>query len=140
MTVRSIKPALLATAFAAVCVSPAYAQDQSSDQTSGGEGGESTSQRGNRAVQPYIEVSQIVSAQLTPGDEVLTFTQLAAGVDINVQGRNSGAAVSVRYERNIAYGDDSVDSDTISGVARSTIAVVPGALTIESGLLASRKP
>ena len=138
MTVRSIKSALLATAFAAVCVSPAYAQDQSSDQTSGGEGGESTSQRGNRAVQPYIEVSQIVSAQLTPGDEVLTFTQLAAGVDINVQGRNSGAAVSVRYERNIAYGDDSVDSDTISGVARSTIAVVPGALTIESGLLASR--
>ena len=138
MTVRSIKSALLATAFAAVCVSPAYAQDQSSDQTSGSEGGESTSQRGNRAVQPYIEVSQIVSAQLTPGDEVLTFTQLAAGVDINVQGRNSGAAVSVRYERNIAYGDDSVDSDTISGVARSTIAVVPGALTIESGLLASR--
>ena len=138
MTVRSIKSALLATAFAAVCVSPAYAQDQSSDQTSGGEGGDSASQRGNRAVQPYIEVSQIVSAQLTPGDEVLTFTQLAAGVDINVQGRNSGAAVSVRYERNIAYGDDSVDSDTISGVARSTIAVVPGALTIESGLLASR--
>lgn len=134
MRARSFMPALLAAAAAAIA-SPAYAQDQGQGQTPSGE---PTSQPANRVVQPYIEVSQIISAELTPGDEVLTFTQLAAGVDINVQGRNSGAAVSVRYERNIAYGDDSVDSDTLSGIARGTLALVPDALSFEAGGLASR--
>lgn len=117
-------PVLFAAA-AVVTASPAAAQDQGQSQgQSQGQGGEASSQRADRVVQPYIEVSQILSAQLTPGDEVLTFTQVAVGVDINVQGRNSGAAVSLRYERNIAYGDDSVDTNTVSGVARGTLAVI----------------
>ncbi|MEM7779055.1 MAG: preprotein translocase subunit YajC [Pseudomonadota bacterium] len=89
------------------------------------------------SVQPYIEVSQIVTAELSPGDDVLTFTQVAAGVDLNAQGRNSGASVSVRYERNIGYGD-ALDSDTISGVARGYLGIVPQTLTLEGGALASR--
>ncbi|MEO0590055.1 MAG: preprotein translocase subunit YajC [Pseudomonadota bacterium] len=87
--------------------------------------------------QPYIEVNQILTAELTPGDDVLTFTQIAAGVDTTVQGKNSVASVSVRYERNFGYGD-AVDSDTISGVARGSLAIVPQALTLEAGALASR--
>lgn len=133
MLVRSIVPALLAAAVGVLSASPALAQDQGQ---SGGGG--TPGQRTNRVVQPYIEVSQILSAELTPGDDVLTFTQVAAGVDINVQGRNSGAAVSLRYERNIAYGDDAVDSDTVSGIARGTLAVIPNALSFEAGALASR--
>lgn len=129
MAVRSILPALLAAAAGALSAAPALAQDQ---------GGSTPGQRANRVVQPYIEVSQILSAELSPGDDVLTFTQIAAGVDINVQGRNSGAAVSLRYERNIAYGDDALDSDTVSGIARGTLAIVPNALSFEAGALASR--
>jgi hypothetical protein len=89
-------------------------------------------------IQPYIEVGQVLSAELSPGDDVLTFTTVAVGVDINLQGRNSGAAVSLRYERNIGYEDDSVDTDTISGVARGTLALIPNALSLEAGALASR--
>ncbi|MEM7688274.1 MAG: preprotein translocase subunit YajC [Pseudomonadota bacterium] len=88
-------------------------------------------------VQPYIEVNQVLTAQLTPGDDVLTFTQIAAGVDTTVQGRNSVASVSVRYERNIGYGD-AVDTDAISGIARGSLAIVPRAVTFEAGALASR--
>ncbi|NQX94727.1 MAG: preprotein translocase subunit YajC [Erythrobacter sp.] len=88
-------------------------------------------------VQPYIEVNQVLTAQLTPGDDVLTFTQIAAGVDTTVQGRNSVASVSVRYERNIGYGD-AVDSDAISGIARGSLAIIPRAVTFEAGALASR--
>lgn len=127
--------ACLATTGIALSASPALAQDQGQGQS---QGGDAPGQRSNRVVQPYIEVSQIISAELTPGDDVLTFTQIAAGVDINVQGRNSGAAVSLRYERNIAYGDDALDSDTISGIARGTLALVPNALSLEAGALASR--
>ena len=88
-------------------------------------------------VQPYIEVNQVLTAQLTPGDEVLTFTQIAAGVDTTIQGRNSVASVSVRYERNIGYGD-AVDTDAISGIARGSLSIVPRAVTFEAGALASR--
>lgn len=110
----------------------AQAQSQGSDAETWGE------TRVNRVIRPYIEVGQVLSADLTPGDDVLTFTTVAVGLDINVQGRNSGAAVSLRYERNIGYGDDSVDTNTISGVARGTLAVIPNALSFEAGALASR--
>ena len=126
---------LLSVLLAAAAAVPAHSQNQPRGQ----QGDEQLSgQRAQRIVQPYIEVAQVVSAELTPGDEVLTFTQVAVGVDVNVQGRNSGAAVSVRYERNIAYGDDVVDTDTVSGIARGTLGVIPGALSLEAGALAAR--
>jgi hypothetical protein len=117
---KSIAVAIFAFSVAA----PAFAQQ------------EPTAQR-NVTVQPYIEVSQVLSVQIEPLSDTLTFTQIAAGVDANAQGRNSGASVSVRYERNIGYGD-AVDTDTISGVARGYLAIVPRALNLEAGALASR--
>ncbi|OBV12476.1 preprotein translocase subunit YajC [Erythrobacter dokdonensis] len=111
---------------------PALAQAQQ------GDAGGLPNQGGNRIIQPYIEVGQVISAELSPGDDVLTFTQVAVGVDLNVQGRNSGAAVSLRYERNIGYGDNSIDTDTISGVARGTLAIIPNTLSFEAGGLAAR--
>ena len=132
---RILAAALVGAGLAAAAPAPAFAQAQGLGQ---GGGGDAPGQRGNRVVQPYIEVGQVVSAEITPGSDVVTFTQVAAGVDINVQGRNSGAAVSVRYERNIGYGDNSVDTNTISGVARGTLAVIPRTLSLEAGALASR--
>ena len=128
-------PLALAGLVAAV---PAWAQQQPVGGNQAQDIGAGDTQRANRIVQPYIEVGQVLSAELAPGDDVLTFTQVAVGVDINVQGRNSGAAVSLRYERNIGYGNDSVDTDTISGVARGTLAVIPNALSFEAGALAAR--
>ena len=79
----------------------------------------------------------MLSAELKPGNDTVTWTQLAAGVDANVQGRNSAVGASLRYERRIGYGDVG-DSDTLSGLARAAVAVVPGAVTLEAGALASR--
>ncbi len=129
---RSTLSALIAALAVAVAAAfPAAAQDQAPQSDNAGA-------RRAAVVQPYIEVGQVLSAELAPGNDVLTFSQVAVGVDINVQGRNSGAAVSLRYERNIAYGGDSVDTDTISGVARGTLALVPNALSFEAGGLAAR--
>jgi len=138
-----LRAALLALPLALAAMTaaaPALAQEQSQDGSlgQGRNAGTGGTQRAERVIQPYIEVSQILSAELSPGDDVLTFTTIAVGVDINVQGRNSGAAVSLRYERNIGYDDNSVDADTISGVARGTLALVPNALSFEAGALASR--
>lgn len=124
---------LIGAALAVTGAAPAFAQNQAQ-----GQDGEMAGQRSARVVQPYIEVGQVISAELSPGNDVVTFSQVAVGVDINVQGRNSGAAVSLRYERNIGYGDDSIDTDTISGIARTTLAVIPNALSFEAGGLAAR--
>lgn len=109
------------------------AQDrgQSSDSGERGERGESS--RGPVTVDPYIEVSQIAIAELSPGDDVVTFTQLAAGVDASIIGRNNGGSVSLRVEQNFGYGDTAQDSTTVSGVARGYASVIPNAVTIQAG-------
>jgi hypothetical protein len=90
-------------------------------------------------VVPYIEAQQVVSAELSPGDEVLTYSTLAAGLDANIAGRNSQGAVSVRYERRFGYGNNRVaDSDVVSGVARASVGIVPRSLTLEGGAMAAR--
>ncbi|MFM5953570.1 MAG: preprotein translocase subunit YajC [Novosphingobium sp.] len=91
------------------------------------------------SVVPYIEAQQVVDAELSPGNDVLTYTALAAGVDANIAGRNSQAALALRYERRIGYGSNRVpDSDVISGVARGSLAIVPRTLTFEAGAMAAR--
>lgn len=89
-------------------------------------------------IAPYIEAAQVVSAQLSPGDDVVTFSRVAAGVDASLTGRNSQAAVSVRYERRIGYDETVADTDTISGIARTSFAVAGPGLTFETGGLAAR--
>ena len=90
-------------------------------------------------VTPYIEAQQVVTAELSPGNEVLTYTALAAGIDASFAGRNSEGSMAVRYERRFGYGSNRVpDSDVISGVARGSIAIVPRALTFEAGAMAAR--
>lgn len=103
------------------------------------EAGDARPQSARRvSIDPYVEAAQVFVWQFEPFDETLTYTQLAAGVDATVTGRRNGGSVSLRYERNIGYGDDSVDSDTLTGLARGYATIVPNAVTIEAGALASR--
>jgi hypothetical protein len=89
-------------------------------------------------VTPYLEVSQVVFAELSPGDEVLTYTAVAAGVDLAISARNTQGAVSLRYERRIGWGAGDPDGDVISGLARVASHVVPGTLRLDAGALATR--
>ncbi len=87
---------------------------------------------------PYIEAGQVVLAEFSPGSDVMTYSVVAAGLDAEIRGRNNAGSVSVRYERSFGWGGNAQDSDTLSGVARFSAAVVPKALTIEAGGLAAR--
>lgn len=99
--------------------------------------GSSAGSRGRLRIDPYIEANSIASWQISPGSDVVTYTQLAAGVDASVAGRNNGGSLSVRYERNFAHQSDAADSDTITGIARGYASIVPRVLTVEAGALAS---
>ncbi len=89
-------------------------------------------------VAPYIEAEQVVTDELEPGSDTVTYSTLAAGVDVGAKGHYSAASASVRYERHFGESGGFSDSDTISGIARASVAVVPHAVTIEAGGLAAR--
>ena len=87
-------------------------------------------------VSPYVEASQILSADLDGGD-VLTYTSLAAGVDAAIATPRVSGQLSYRYERRFAWDDDVGDTDIHSGLARVN-ARVSNALTLEAGGIATR--
>ncbi|MCC6924266.1 preprotein translocase subunit YajC [Novosphingobium sp.] len=90
-------------------------------------------------VTPYIEAQQVVTAELSPGSETLTYSTLAVGADANLSGRNYDAGMAMRYERRFGWGSNKVpDSDVISGMARASVGIVPKAVFIEGGAMAAR--
>lgn len=88
-------------------------------------------------VTPYIEAAQILNAELAPGNDSLTYTALAAGVDAQINGRNNAGSVSVRYEHRFGYGR-AENSDTVSGMARVSLGVIPQTVRFEAGAMAQR--
>lgn len=93
--------------------------------------------RGVVTIAPYLEVGQVLVAELSPGDEVLTYTELAAGIDASIQQRNVEGQVSYRYARRIGWSDRDGDDEIHSGLARIS-ARVARPLTMEAGALATR--
>lgn len=130
----------IAGALAALAVSPALAQDGDGASARDGDRGSSEQGSGGKRVDvtPYIEAGQVLSAELSPGSDSVTYSRIAAGVDALVQGRNTAAAVSLRYERRIGWGNDAPDGDELTGIARASASVIPRTLTIEAGGLATR--
>lgn len=94
--------------------------------------------KANSFVTPYIEAQQVVSAELSPGNDLVTWTSLAAGVDAGISGRKAEGAASVRYERRFEWGGNGADGDALSGLARARATVVPRLLSIEGGAMAAR--
>lgn len=88
-------------------------------------------------LKPYIEAAQIISADLSPDHDVLTWTTVAAGVDGQVKRRSSEASFSLRYERRFGYGRAG-NSGTLSGLVRGGTVIVPNTVSLEAGALATR--
>ncbi|QLC24095.1 hypothetical protein HFP57_02980 [Parasphingopyxis algicola] len=92
-------------------------------------------------IAPYIEVQQILDFDLSNndalGDDVVTYTSVAAGVDASVATRRIEVGASYRYERRIDWGDDIADDDVHSGLVRARANITRG-LSLEAGALAAR--
>jgi hypothetical protein len=128
---------------------PASGQSSSADPDAEAQDGQEaepapTSRRGRRParvrseVHPYLEVAQVLSADLGSGGETLTYTSLAVGVDGQVQTRRITAQISYRYERDIEWNNGGVDRDSHAGLAAVNLEIVPGALQLDAGALATR--
>lgn len=132
--------AVLAIALA-VMPHAAYAQQsggQGANQGGGGGGGASVPSNRRSVIVPYLEVGQVLSADIKNGGDLLTYSLAAVGVDAAVQTSRVEAQASLRYERRFSWNDDFGDEDAISGIARANVQVIPNALSIEAGALGIR--
>jgi uncharacterized protein (PEP-CTERM system associated) len=89
-------------------------------------------------IRPYLEVQQVLSADLGNGGDTLTYTSVAAGVDGHVETRRVQAQASLRYERDIDWNGHVRQEDNVSGIATVHAEVAPGAVSIDAGGLATR--
>jgi hypothetical protein len=88
-------------------------------------------------VTPYLEVQQVLVADLNDGGDVLTYSTVAAGVEASVATRRAEAQVSLRYQRLIGYDNGVADQDTITGLARGSVALTRN-FSLEAGGVAAR--
>lgn len=102
-------------------------------------GGESKRQRGPRQidVSPYLDVGQVLTADLKNGGDVLTYTTVGVGVDAAIVTRHAELAATLRYEHRFGWSAEQGDQDVISGLARGRLEVMRG-LNLEAGALATR--
>ena len=89
-------------------------------------------------ITPYIEIGQVVSADLSGANDVLTYSQVSAGIEAEIVNRRSEFNMSYRYERRIKYNKGVGDEDSHSGLMRGRYDVVPNMLSIEGGAIATR--
>lgn len=105
------------------------------------ETGRSAKREGRRTerrvdVSPYLEVGQVLTADLKNGGDVLTYSTVAAGVDAAIVTRRAELAATLRYEHQFGWGRQG-DTDVISGLARGRYELIRG-LNLEGGALATR--
>lgn len=87
-------------------------------------------------VAPYLEVAAGIAHEF--GGETLTYSTVAAGIDGRVETRRVNAVISYRYDRTIDIDGNVGDQDQHSGVAQLSAQVVPGAVQLNAGALATR--
>lgn len=129
---RGAELTALAIALAAV---PQAANAQQGGASQGNDAGGG---RQRTTVIPYLEVGQVLFADLKNGGDLLTYSLVAVGVDAAVQTTRAEAQVSLRYERRFSWSDQFPDEDVVSGIARANVQVIPNALSIEAGAIGVR--
>jgi len=103
----------------------------------GGKHAEKQKKRRQVDVSPYLEIGQVLTAELKNGGDVLTYTTVAAGVDAVIATRRAEAAATIRYEHRFGESGGLGDADVLSGLARARLELMQG-FNIEGGALATR--
>src|SRR3546814_2886663 len=67
-------------------------------------------------VAPYLGIDQVVVAPIQGGGDVLTYTNVTAGVTASIQTRRLEASADLQYAHSFGWGGDLRDQDVISGI------------------------
>ncbi len=85
-----------------------------------------------KSVVPYVEAGQVLT---TDGNDTVTYTSVAVGVDASVQTHRVSVQASYRYEHRFDW--DGGSEGVHSGLAQAAVRITP-ALQFEAGALATR--
>jgi len=88
-------------------------------------------------VTPYLGVDQVVLAPLKGEGEVLTYTNLIAGLRADVQTRRLEAMIDAQYNHSLGWNREAGDFSLLSGIANARLKVAPG-LSLDAGGIATR--
>lgn len=88
-------------------------------------------------VTPYLGIDQVVVAPIKGGGDVLTYTNVTAGVTASIQTRRMEASADLQYAHSFGWGDQLSDQDIISGIVSGQYGLARG-LTLNAGGLATR--
>ena len=88
-------------------------------------------------VTPYLGIDQVAMVPLTGEGDVLTYTNVTAGLTAELRTRRVEAVADVQYSHSFGWGADATDQDVISGIVSGQYAVSRG-LTLNAGGLATR--
>lgn len=88
-------------------------------------------------VTPYLGVDQVVMAPLKGGGDVLTYTNVTAGLTAEIQNRRVEAVADLQYNHSFGWGSQAPDQDVISGIVSAQLNVARG-LSLHAGGLATR--
>lgn len=88
-------------------------------------------------ITPYIEVNEVISAELSGDSDILTYTSLAVGADASVQTRRVQAQISYRYERRFGTSGSLSSQSVHSGLASARYNLNRN-VALEAGALATR--
>jgi len=88
-------------------------------------------------VTPYLGVDQAVIAPLKGGGDVLTYTNVTAGLSAELRTRRVEAVADVQYNHSFGWGREAQDQDVISGIVSGQYAVSNG-LKLNAGALGTR--
>ena len=85
-------------------------------------------------VTPYLGVDQTVLVPLKGGGDVLTYTNVTAGLTAQLQTRRVEAVADVQYNHSFGWGREASDQDVISGIVSGQYLVSHG-LTLNAGAI-----
>ncbi|RJG57247.1 hypothetical protein D0Z70_03290 [Sphingobium terrigena] len=88
-------------------------------------------------VTPYIGVDQVVMGPLKGGGDVLTYSNVTAGLTAEVQNRRVEAVIDLQYNHSFSWSKQAPDQDVLSGIASANVNLARG-LSLHTGGMASR--
>ena len=88
-------------------------------------------------IKPYIEAGQVVDSYLSSPTSTLTYSLVAAGADVLVNGNNNQGIISLRYEHRFGWGREN-SGDSLDGIAHVSSAIIPNTLRLDYGGYANR--
>ena len=88
-------------------------------------------------VTPYLGVDQVAMVPLKGEGDVLTYTNVTAGLTAQVHTRRMEAVADVQYSHSFGWGSEATDQDVISGIVSGQYGLSRG-LTLNAGGLATR--